>query len=129
MLILRIGALLNWGVDDSTLRRSAMDGPDVLGVGGAGREVTLAGEGALWARKAGDLGPVPTRLEALLEEVDVTDGEPEVVMGLGFRSGGPLAYMNLPARGSEAGADRGGEKVAGEAVAGLGLGGKLVPLA
>lgn len=59
----------------------------------------------------------------------MTDAEPEVVMGLVFGSGVPLAYMNLPARGSEAGAARVGEKGAGEAEVGLGLGGKLVPLA
>lgn len=91
--------------------------------------MTLAGEGALWARKAGDWGPLPTLLEALLEEVDVTDAEPEVVIGLAFRSGVPLAYMNLPARGSAVGAARVGEKGVGEAEVGLGLGGKLVPLA
>lgn len=105
-----------------------MEGPGALGVG-VGCEAILAGEGALWARKAGDWGPLPTLLEALLEEVEVTDAVPEVVMGLDLRSGVPLAYMNLPARGSEIGAARGGEKGAGEVDVGLGFEGKLVPLA
>lgn len=63
-----------------------------------------------------------------MEVVDVTDADPDVI-GLGFRSGVPLAYMNLLARGSGVEVARVGEKGAEETTEGLCFEGRLVPLA
>lgn len=133
--LMRFRFVLFWpscGADVATLRRSAMEGPELVGKGGRACEGCLGGEGALEATKAGDWGTLPVLPIGGLELVETTDPELEV-MRLGFRSGVPLAYMNLLARGSGFEAARGGEK--GAEVTALGPGpdagveGRLSPLA
>lgn len=85
-----------------------MEGPEVVSGGVWACEVALGGDGALWATMAGDCGPLPVLPEGPRELVETTDPDPEV-MRLGFRSGVPLAYMNLLASGSGLEAARVGE--------------------
>lgn len=106
-----------------------MDGPFALRVGAAGVwALGLGGEGALGATSEGDCGLVTDFPEAVLELADTTEPGLEV-MRLGLRSGVPLAYMNLLARGSGAGAAKGGEYGADAAMFGPDFEGKSSPLA
>lgn len=93
----------------------------------------MEGDGALWAPRAGDMGPLAVLPEGALEEVETTDPDREV-MRLGFKSGVPLAYMNLVSRrsGVEAGRGGGGGENGAEVATvepALGGSGGLVPLA
>lgn len=118
------------------LRRSAIEGPEevciVVGTGcavdagGGGCDDGLGGmEGAFWASKAGDCGPL---LGGTLELVETTEAEPEDAIRLGCKSGAPLAYMNLLARGSGVVEQAGNRGEVGAWLA-EGFGGALLPLA
>lgn len=74
-------------------------------------------------------GPLTGLTEGVLELVETTEPEPEF-MRLGFRSGVPLAYMNLLAIGSAVEAGSTGERRGGETTFGVELvGGRLFPFA
>lgn len=89
----------------------------------------MGGDGALWAPRAGDKGPLAVLPEGALELVDTADPGLEV-MRLGFKSGVPLAYMNLESRRSGVEACRGcGENGADVATVEPGFAGGLLPLA
>lgn len=91
--------------------------------------MALAGDGILCDDGAGDWDPGPCLLEAILEAVEWAEPDPDFIK-LGWRSGEPLAYMNLLAMGSGVEEASGGEKGAdGADVGGLGLAGRLLPLA
>lgn len=89
----------------------------------------MAGDGILCDDGAGDWDPAPCLAEFVLVVVGWAEPDPDFIK-LGCRSGEPLAYMNLLARGSGVEEASGGEKGAdGAEVGGLGLGGRLLPLA
>lgn len=68
-------------------------------------------------------------MAVILEEVERAEPGPDFIK-LGWRSGEPLAYMNLLAKGSGVEAASGGEKgAAGTEVGGLGFGARLLPFA
>lgn len=89
----------------------------------------MAGDGILCDKWAGDWEPAPGLVAVTLGVVERAEPGPDFIR-LGCRSGEPLAYMNLLAKGSGVEAARGGEKGAdGTDVGGLGFGGRLLPLA
>lgn len=89
----------------------------------------MAGDGILCDDGAGDWDPAPCLAEFVLVVVGWAEPDPDFIK-LGCRSGEPLAYMNLLAKESGVDEASGGEKGAdGAEVGGLGLGGRLLPLA
>lgn len=91
--------------------------------------MALAGEGIRCDDGAGDCGPAPCLPAGNLELLEWAEPGPDLIK-LGWRSGEPLAYMNLLAEESGVAEASGGEKGAdGTEVGGLGLGGRLLPLA
>lgn len=91
--------------------------------------MALAGDGILCDDGAGDCEPAPCLVVVILELVERAEPDPDFIK-LGCRSGEPLAYMNLLAKGSGVEEARGGEKGAdGTEVGGLGLECRLLPLA
>lgn len=115
-------------MEAKTLRRSAKVGP-VLSVGRCGCEAGFGGEGTLCATEASE-GPLPALVEGALELVDTTEPPDLEFIRLGFKSGVPLAYMNLLSIGSGVEAARRGERRGGEMTFGVELvAGILFPFA
>lgn len=89
----------------------------------------FGGEGTLCAIGASE-GPLPALVEGALELVDTTEPPEAEFMRLGFKSGVPLAYMNLLAMGSGVEAARRGERRGGGATFGVEfVAGRLFPFA
>lgn len=84
--------------------------------------------GSLCAVETSRGGPLPALVEGALELVETTEPEAEF-MRLGFKSGVPLAYMNLLAMGSGEEAARTGERGAETTLGVEVVAGKLMPFA
>lgn len=91
--------------------------------------MALAGDGIRCDDGTGEWGPALCLLAGTLELLEWAEPGPDFIK-LGWRSGEPLAYMNLLAEESGVVEARGGEKGAdGTEVGGLALGARLLPLA